>query len=209
MLYTSRAEKAKDTQEVKTTVGTSSSASPQDILTCSGACDQLPAQCYICNISNSCSYGSLVNTSCKVKQQFSCSGNRKVIKQVLCIYCFLTDSQTEHTCRQDNTTCNVALTPRQRVRAVCTVNDEVFCLGKRTFTKLVDCNWTSGYRWSTALILSVTLGGFGGDRFYLGYWKEGLGKLFSFGGLGVWTIIDIVLIGTTFLPPADGSLYIL
>ena len=37
-----------------------------------------------------------------------------------------------------------------------------------------------GKSWSTALILSITLGGFGADRFYLGYWREGLGKLFSY-----------------------------
>lgn len=43
----------------------------------------------------------------------------------------------------------------------------------------VECSFTTGKSWSTALLLSVTLGGFGADRFYLGYWREGLGKLFS------------------------------
>lgn len=55
---------------------------------------------------------------------------------------------------------------------------------------------------------SVTLGGFGADRFYLGQWREGLGKLFSFGGLGIWTLIDVLLIGVGYVGPADGSLYI-
>ena len=27
-----------------------------------------------------------------------------------------------------------------------------------------ECNWTSGYKWTTALALSITLGGFGADR---------------------------------------------
>lgn len=58
------------------------------------------------------------------------------------------------------------------------------------------------------MLLSLTLGGFGVDRFYLGLWKSAIGKLFSFGGLGLWTIIDIVLIGVGYLTPADGSLYI-
>lgn len=56
--------------------------------------------------------------------------------------------------------------------------------------------------------LSVTLGGFGADRFYLGSWREGIGKLFSFGGLGVWTLVDVILIASGYVGPADGSLYI-
>lgn len=60
----------------------------------------------------------------------------------------------------------------------------------------------------SAFLCSVTLGGFGADRFYLGQWREGLGKLFSFGGLGIWTLIDVLLIGVGYVGPADGSLYI-
>jgi hypothetical protein len=45
-------------------------------------------------------------------------------------------------------------------------------------------------------------------RFYLGHWQEGIGKLFSFGGLGVWTLVDVVLIAIRYVGPADGSLYI-
>ena len=58
------------------------------------------------------------------------------------------------------------------------------------------------------LRFSLTLGGFGVDRFYLGHWREGLGKLFSFGGLGVWTLVDLILIIIGYVGPADGSLYI-
>jgi len=56
---------------------------------------------------------------------------------------------------------------------------------------------------------SITLGGFGADRFYLGLWREGIGKLFSFGGLGVWTIVDVILVAAGYIGPADGSLYII
>jgi len=45
------------------------------------------------------------------------------------------------------------------------VNKDVLCLGRRKFLKRLRCNWTGGHRWSTALILSITLGGFGIDRY--------------------------------------------
>ncbi|KAF4792830.1 TM2 domain-containing protein 3 [Turdus rufiventris] len=108
----------------------------------------------------------------------------------------------------NSTNCMTVSCPRQRYNATCTVRDHIHCLGNRVFPKMLYCNWTGGYKWSTALALSITLGGFGADRFYLGQWREGLGKLFSFGGLGIWTLIDVLLIGVGYVGPADGSLYI-
>jgi|LakMenEpi03Aug12_release.lakeMendotaPanAssembly.Ray.scaffolds.fasta_scaffold226576_2 hypothetical protein len=56
----------------------------------------------------------------------------------------------------------------------------------------------------TALLLSFFFGVFGVDRFYLGYVGVGLGKLFTFGGLGVWAIIDFILIATKNVKDSQG-----
>ena len=47
---------------------------------------------------------------------------------------------------------------------------------------------------TAALILSLLLGYLGIDRFYIGDIGQGVGKLLTGGGCGVWTIIDWFLI---------------
>jgi len=60
---------------------------------------------------------------------------------------------------------------------------------------------------TTALILSILVGGLGVDRFYLGYTGMGVLKLLTAGCFGILYIIDIVNIATGKLKPADGSSY--
>lgn len=50
--------------------------------------------------------------------------------------------------------------------------------------------------YNTALILSILFGWLGADRFYVGHIGLGLLKLFTFGALGVWWFIDIILFAT-------------
>ncbi len=47
---------------------------------------------------------------------------------------------------------------------------------------------------TVALVLSIFLGGYGIDRFYIGHIGLGVGKLLTCGGFGLWAIIDWFLI---------------
>ena len=56
----------------------------------------------------------------------------------------------------------------------------------------------------TTAIISWLVGVFGVDRFYLGYTGLGVAKLLTFGGCGVWAIIDLILIILRKVPDAQG-----
>ncbi|XP_074523257.1 TM2 domain-containing protein 3 [Halichoeres trimaculatus] len=176
-----------------------------------GLCSRLPADCMQCNYHHNCTYRKQANFTCKPKKGVHCVGESgqqqtNFSLSISCQFCWQLD-ESQYRC-SNSTNCMTVSCPRKRYNATCDVLDHVHCLGKRRFQKRLFCNWTGGYKWSTALALSITLGGFGADRFYLGQWREGLGKLFSFGGLGIWTLIDVLLIGVGYVGPADGSLYI-
>ena len=57
---------------------------------------------------------------------------------------------------------------------------------------------TKQVKWLPALLLSIFVGGLGVDRFYMGQMGLGAVKLITCGGMGVWALIDIVLIATKY-----------
>ena len=93
----------------------------------------------------------------------------------------------------------------------CTALPGILCQStcNSTFTRWENCNWTNGYQFDTALLLSVFLGMFGIDRFYLGYPAIGLLKFSTLGFFFIGHLVDIILIASQTLGPADGSHYII
>uniref|UniRef100_A0AC34QB01 TM2 domain-containing protein n=1 Tax=Panagrolaimus sp. JU765 TaxID=591449 RepID=A0AC34QB01_9BILA len=181
-----------------------SDPSPDDTSFCSKVDCSNYASCMKCDFPKKCTYGSKVMVNCTTLPKI-CNGQQQSMQyETICQYCYQVDT-TEHECDELR---NCSTSSPKLFPTTCRISQHIICMGKRQFLKNVRCQWTNGYSWSRAMILSVTLGGFGIDRFYLGLWKSAIGKLFSFGGLGIWTLIDILLIGVGYIQPADGSSYV-
>lgn len=56
-----------------------------------------------------------------------------------------------------------------------------------------------------ALMLVLFVGTLGIHRFYLGYTAIGIAQLLTFGGCGIWSLIDLIRICTGDLKPKDGE----
>ena len=58
--------------------------------------------------------------------------------------------------------------------------------------------------WVVALLLSFFLGWLGVDRMYLGQIGLGILKLVTIGGLGIWYVVDLILIATGSIRDQNG-----
>ena len=52
--------------------------------------------------------------------------------------------------------------------------------------------------WIVTLVMSIFFGYLGVDRFMMGHIGLGLLKLCTFGGFGVWWLVDMILIATRY-----------
>lgn len=52
--------------------------------------------------------------------------------------------------------------------------------------------------WILTLLMSIFFGWIGVDRFMMGKVFTGILKLITFGGLGIWWLIDLILIATKY-----------
>ncbi|EJD75478.1 hypothetical protein LOAG_17387 [Loa loa] len=93
----------------------------------------------------------------------------------------------------------------ERTNVTCRVLPCIECRGPRTFMRKVPCIKYTGHYFLSTLLYSVFLGILAVDRFCLGYSAIAVGKLMTLGGLGLWWIVDIFLLITGSLLPADGS----
>jgi TM2 domain-containing membrane protein YozV len=55
-----------------------------------------------------------------------------------------------------------------------------------------------------ALILCILLGSLGVHRFYVGKIGTGILMLLTFGGLGIWTLVDIIVIAVGNFKDSNG-----
>jgi len=58
---------------------------------------------------------------------------------------------------------------------------------------------------ATAFLLSYFLGIFGVDRFFLGFIGLGILKLVTCGGVGIWSLVDIIIMGIGSAKDSEGN----
>lgn len=63
----------------------------------------------------------------------------------------------------------------------------------------------SGKSWVITLLLCIFCGGVAAHRFYTGYIGLGILQIITFGGFGIWWLIDLIMILCRSYKTADGE----
>ncbi|XP_013421816.1 TM2 domain-containing protein CG10795 [Lingula anatina] len=126
------------------------------------------------------------------------------------------DTQQARGCTKENQLIDVSCMPAPDIECegcideTCTSNAVMRHNGSTVGFKMkVPCKWTNGYSFEVSLLLSIFLGMFGIDRFYLGYPAIGLLKFCTLGFMFIGQLIDIILIAAQVVGPSDGSHYVI
>jgi len=77
-------------------------------------------------------------------------------------------------------------------------------MAPRPPTPMVLPEGTSDKEWLPALLLCIFLGGFGVHRFYVGKTGSGIAQLVTFGGCGLWSLFDLIMIAVGKFTDAEG-----
>ncbi len=64
----------------------------------------------------------------------------------------------------------------------------------------------SGSSWTGALLLCIFLGVLGVHRFYVGKVGTGILMLITFGGAGIWVLVDLIMIISGKFTDSDGNI---
>ena len=103
-----------------------------------------------------CTLGNVYTTNCTVisTTQTPCVGETSFQKQYFCKYCWQLVENVHYTCNY--------FPPKRGCQSgqdtyvtECKTNWNVYCLGNRTFQKIVKCNYTTGKTWASAFVYSL------------------------------------------------------
>ena len=147
-----------------------------------------------------CQLDEPVMLNCTVFHSTNCTGSRTFfLEDVPCRYCYQIPEKSVQC--DDLLDCDPSIG-----QFVTRCKSQVHCMGPSTFERRSQCRRASKSQ-KTAVLLSFFLGAVAADRFYLGYFLLACFKLVTVGGLGLGYFIDIILVATGYLGPADGGLY--